>query len=69
MVRVSREGLASRVPVNPSRAGSSVSDPASTHPTVTAAATATPFITGWRRTSRPGTAMITVVPANSTARG
>jgi len=66
--RASLDGFASRVPVNPSSAGSRVSEPARTHPTVAAAAIATPFISGCRSTSRPSVAMITVAPAKRTAR-
>ncbi len=36
--------------------------------TVAAAATATPFISGWRSTSRPSMPMTTVVPAVRTDR-
>ena len=66
-----RDGLASRVPVKPSSAGSSVSEPSTTIATVAAAATATPFISDSRSTSRPSMPITTVVPATSdgTARG
>ncbi len=63
-----RDGLPSRVPVKPSSAGSSVSDPSTVIATVAAAATATPFISDWRSTSRPIIPITTVVPATSTDR-
>ena len=64
----SREGRASRRPVNPSSAGSSVSEAITVMATVAAAAIATPFSSVWRNTSSPSIPMTTVVPAVSTAR-
>ncbi len=65
---LSREALASRVPVKPSRAGSRVSEPSRTMATVADAATATPLSSVWRKTSNPSIPMITVVPATTTVR-
>ena len=65
---MTRDGLASRVPLKPSRAGSRVSEASSTMATVAAAATATPFSSAWRRMSRPSIPITTVVPATSTDR-
>ena len=56
------------MPVKPSRAGSSVSEPSTVIATVVAAAIATPFSRVWRSTSSPSMPMTTVVPAVSTAR-
>ena len=64
----SRDGLPSRVPVKPSSAGSRVSEPSTVIATVAAAATATPFSSCWRSTSRPSMPIATVVPAVSTER-
>ena len=64
----SRDGLASRVPVKESSAGSSVSEAITVMATVAAAAIATPFSSAWRSTSSPSMPMTTVVPAVSTAR-
>ena len=54
--------------MNPSNAGSRVRAASTVMATVAAAATATPFISGWRSTSRPSMPMTTVVPAVSTDR-
>ena len=64
----SLDRLARRVPENPSSAGSRVSEPSRTMATVAAAATATPFSSGWRSTSRPIMPITTVEPAISTVR-
>jgi hypothetical protein len=64
----SLDRFARRVPENPSSAGSRVSEPSRTMATVAAAATATPFSSGWRSTSRPIMPMTTVVPAITTVR-
>ncbi len=65
---LTRDGLASRVPLKPSRAGSRVSEASRTMATVAAAATATPFSRAWRRMRRPSIPITTVVPATSTDR-
>ena len=63
-----RDGLARRVPVKPSSAGSRVREPRTVIATVAAAATATPFISDSRSTSSPIMPITTVVPATSTER-
>ena len=54
--------------MKPSSAGSRVTEPRTTIATVAAAATATPFISDSRSTSRPIMPITTVVPATSTER-
>ena len=67
-ISAARDVLSIRVPTQPSSAGSSVSEARIISSTPSAEATATPWTKLSPMRNRPSSEMITVMPANSTAR-